>query len=168
MEDRDNIYFAMICDEPDPAEMSFHPDNRVRYEQLLAVNEDLVEIILDPGLQAEGTEDLIHFLVKPNGVLIQERGVGSQPPLGPVTSLATGAEVAVQRGPRAWVVEMRVPREVFGPGRNQPFWGINFARFATQGGEASNWAGAARYYYDPRSLGTLFIPPPPAAATNDD
>jgi hypothetical protein len=163
MQDLDNIYVAMICNEPDLDGMDVHADNRVRYEQLLAAGEDLVEIILDPGLQAQSASDLIHFVVKPNGVLVQERGIGSQPPLGGVTPLATGATVAVGRGDRAWTVEMRIPREALGPGTAEAFWGVNFARFATQAGEASNWAGAERYYYDPRNLGTMYVIPPPTA-----
>lgn len=166
MQDRDYIYIALKCNEPNPAGMTVHRDNRIRYEQLLAVGEDLVEIVIDPTRQAQSPDDLLHFVVKPSGVLIQERGIGSQPPLGNVEPLAGKTLLAVEQGPDAWTVEMRIDRDAFGRDLPDGAWGINFARFATQGGEASNWAGAQRYYYNPHSLGTLFVPamaPPPEA-----
>lgn len=160
MQDAAYLYIAVICEEPDPAGMTSFRDNHIRYDQLLAGDEDLVEVILDPGRQATGPEGLFHFVIKPNGVLVQERGIGSQPPLGQATPLASRTRLAVGRNDLGWTAELRIPRETFGHVASS-YWGMNVTRYATQGAEASNWAGAERYYYAPQSLGTLFVPQPP-------
>lgn len=160
MQDEKNLYFAFRCDEPNVEGMTVHNDNFVRYEQLLACGEDVVEILLDPGAKASGPEDLYHILVKPNGVAVQEIGVRTDPPLGRSRPFPLGAKVAAARHKDYWSVEIAVPRSAFGADGNEPFWGVNFTRFAPQGSEASSWSGASRYFYDPRSLGTMYIPPP--------
>ena len=58
------------------------------------------------------------------------------------------------------MVELAIPRSAFGPAGASEFWGVNFMRFAPRGAESSSWTGAPRYYYHPRSLGTLFVRPP--------
>ena len=136
------------------------PNNRVQYQQLLACGEDLVELLLDPGASAASPEDLYHIVVKPNGIMIQEKGIGCQPPLGASGRVNFGAEVAVGRSRNEWIVELKIPRSAFGRDGAAEFWGVNFIRFATAGAEASSWAGAQRYYYDPRNLGTMFVNPP--------
>jgi hypothetical protein len=167
MQDDESLYFALRCAEPNLEKTTVRSDNLVRYEQLLACGEDLVEILLDPGRRAKGPEDLIHLVVKPNGVLIAERGVGSTPPLGRTEPFASGAEVSVGRQSDVWVVEMRIPRSAFGAAGKEEFWGVNFARFATQGQEASNWSGATRYYYHPETLGTMFVVQKPEEETGE-
>jgi hypothetical protein len=160
MQDAENLYFAFRCDEPRPEGMHFTPSNRLRWEQLLITGEDLVEILLDPGADAAGSEDLYHFVIKPNGVLIAEKGISANPPLGPHQPLPANAELAVQRGPDRWVVELRIPLRLFGKaGTEARYWGANFMRFAAQDREASSWTGAQRYFYDPRNLGTMFVAP---------
>ena len=157
MRDRKNIYFAFRCSEPTPQKMVAHATNTVHYEQLLACREDLVEILLDPGAKATGPEDLYHILIKPNGVMIQEMGIRTDPPLGKTRPIALGAKLAVGRQKDAWIVELQIPRSSFGVDGKAEFWGVNFMRFATQGLEASSWSGAERYFYDPRNLGTMFV-----------
>ena len=157
--DRSNLYVAFRCNEPNISGIFTRPNNNVRYEQLMACGEDLVELIFDPGQTARKPEDLYHIVVKPNGVLVAERGVHSDPPLGAVRSWAAGASVAIGQQKDVWIVEMAIPLQAFGPGAKDPLWGINFARFATQGSEPSNWAGAVRHIYDPRNLGTMLIIP---------
>lgn len=160
MVDEKNLYFAIRCEEPNLAGMKFNNSNTIHYEQLLACGEDLVEIVLDPGAKAKGPEGLYHIIVKPNGVMIEEKGIRSNPPLGKASPLPLGTTVAVGRQEKAWVVEMKIPRCAFGPAGREVFWGVNFMRFATQGMEASSWSGASRYFYDPETLGTIFVMQP--------
>jgi len=162
LRDAKHLYIAFRCEEPNLAGLVRRPNNLVHYEQLLACGEDLVEVLLDPGGQAAGAEDLFHLVVKPNGVLISERGVRSSPPLGRVTSWAPFASVAISTRPDAWTVELAVPLSAFGRGAEERFWRVNFMRYAPQGAEASSWSGAPRYFYDPANLGTMFLGAPAA------
>jgi hypothetical protein len=66
--------------------------------------------------------------------------------------------VAVGREKAAWIVEMAIPLSALGARAGERFWGVNFMRFAAQGGESSNWSEAPRYYYHPRNLGTMYLP----------
>ena len=157
LRDESNLYLAFRCHEPNPAGMVVRPNNLVRYEQLLACREDLVEVLLDPGAKAKGPEDLFHLIVKPNGVLICERGVRTDPPLGRTGAWSARASVAIGTRKDVWTVELSVPLAVFGEGAKASFWRANFTRYATQGAEASSWSGAGRHFYDPRSLGTMFV-----------
>ncbi len=157
--DDKNLYVAFRCSEPRLEGLVAKPNNLVHYEQLMACGEDLVEIILDPGLRAKGPEDLYHIAVKPNGVLLTERGVQTSPPLGRAGPWSVSATVAVARQADVWIVELAIPLEAFGAAGKERFWGVNFTRFATQGSEASSWSQAPRYFYDPRNLATMFLAP---------
>ncbi|MBS3733871.1 MAG: DUF4091 domain-containing protein [Phycisphaerae bacterium] len=159
LHDRHNVYIGFRCEEPTPDALVARRDNQIVYEQLMATGEDLVEVILDPGGNADSVEDLLHLVVKANGIVRCERGVASRPPLGRVEPWAAGVSAAVHTGEDFWMVEMAIPRAAFGDEADAPFWGVNFTRFATPGAEASSWSGATRYFYDPRSLGTMWFPP---------
>jgi hypothetical protein len=156
--DRETLYVAIRCDEPNAANMTTRRTNFVRYEQLLACGEDLVELVLDPGRRGRRASDLYHVIVKPNGVVTATRGVDSEPPLGKSTPWSSGARVAVAADEEGWVVEMSIPRSAFGPDGNAEMWGFNVARFRPASREASNWAECKRYYYTPLNLGTLYVP----------
>jgi hypothetical protein len=155
--DDQNLYIGFRCVEPAPAAMVANADNMIHYDQLMACGEDLVEVILDPGASAKGPEDLYHLVVKSNGVLVAERGVHCDPPLGKSQPWPVAASCAVHKGDKFWSVEMAIPFSAFGPAGDSRLWGVNFTRFATQGCEASSWSGAPRYFYDPRNLGTMFV-----------
>jgi len=155
----DDLYVAFRCREPTPEAMFARRDNIVRYEQLMATGEDMVEVILDPGASAGGVEDLYRIVVKCNGVLIAERGVASDPPLGNVRPWAARALAAVGSGEDHWVAELAIPLSSFGQAGKERFWAVNFTRFATQGAEASSWSGPVRHFYDPRNLGAMLLPP---------
>ncbi len=156
LRDATHLYIGFRCEEPDPAGLVTRADNMVRYRQLLAIGEDLVEILLDPGGEADGPEDLYHLVVKPNGVLIAERGVGSDPPLGPVRPWRPDARVAIGRPDGAWSVELAIPLAAFGAAGEAAYWRVNFTRTSPRGAESSSWSGAPRSFYDPRNLGTMF------------
>ncbi len=156
--DPNHLHLAIRCFEPDPNTLQTRATNDVRHEQLLATGEDLVEIVLDPLSQATRPEDLYHLVVKANGALTATRGIETHPPLGKSEPWVSRAKVAVQRGKGQWTVEITLPRSSLGKLGGSGLWGINFARFRPANEEASNWAGALRYYYDPRNLGAMFIP----------
>lgn len=158
LRDADNLYVSFSCTEPNPKGMVVKPNNIVHYEQLMACSEDMVELILDPGGVAVDAQDLYHIVVKPNGVILAERGVRSDPPLGKSSPWPVEIQSAVARHDHLWVVEMAIPLSSIPRAKSNRFWGINFARFATQGCEAASWAEAPRYFYDPRNLGTMFLP----------
>jgi hypothetical protein len=157
LHDDQNLYIGFRCEEPTPGAMVANADNMIRYDQLMACGEDLVEVILDPGAAAKGPEDLYHIVIKSNGVLVAEKGVHCDPPLGQSTPWPLAASYAVHKGDKFWSVEMAIPFSAFGPAGEGRLWGVNFTRFATQGCEASSWSGAPRYFYDPRNLGTMFV-----------
>jgi len=159
LQDAENLYLAFRCDEPDPSAMKALASNVVRYEQLMACGEDLVEVLLDPGAAGKGPEDLYHVVVKPGGAVITEKGISTYPPLGKSGPWSANVKAAADIQDKLWVVEMAIPRAAFGEAGKAELWGVNFTRFAFQGQEASSWSGAARYFYDPRNLGTMFIPP---------
>jgi hypothetical protein len=152
-----NLHVALRCDEPDPAQMIDNADNIVRYQQLLATGEDLVEIVLDPGRRASGPEGLYHVVVKANGIVVATRGIRTDPPLGPSQAWAAAITSAVGVYKDFWVAEIAIPLSAFGGDGDADVWGVNFARFATRGAEASSWTGAARYFYNPRELGCMTV-----------
>jgi len=160
LSDANHLYVAMRCREPNLAGVVARSDNSIRYEQLMACGEDLVEVILDPGAKARSPEELFHVAVKANGVVLAEHGIGTAAPLGRSAPWASGARVTVSRGKDEWLVEMALPLAAFGDRGRERFWGVNFCRFATQGAESSSWSQAARYFYHPRNLGAVFLPPP--------
>jgi len=159
LRDAKNLYVAFRCDEPNLQGITCRASNIIHYEQLMACGEDLVEVILDPGADAVGPADLYHVVVKANGALLTERGVRTDPPLGKVRPWPVAASVAVARLPGVWTLELAIPLEAFGDDAKATLWAVNFTRFATQGAEASSWSGAPRYFYDPRNLGTMLVPP---------
>ncbi|MDY6914547.1 MAG: DUF4091 domain-containing protein [Planctomycetota bacterium] len=167
LHDAKNLYFAFRCEEPNMDAIVAKPNNVIHYEQLMACGEDLVEIILDPGAEALRPEQLYHITVKSNGVLLTERGVYTDPPLGKARPWPVAASVAVKRYQKLWTVELALPLESFSQAGRAKFWGVNFTRFATQGAEASSWSEAPRIFYDPKNLGTMFVMPA-AKITNED
>ena len=156
--DAKNLYISFRCEEPNMAGLVARADNMVHYEQLMACGEDLVEVILDPGARATAPDQLFHMVVKPNGVLVAERGIRGDMPLGKSQPWPASASVAVRKAKDLWTVELAIPLSAFGKRGRERFWGVNFTRFATAGCESSSWSGAPRYFYDPRNLGTMFVP----------
>ncbi|MCD4699659.1 MAG: DUF4091 domain-containing protein, partial [Phycisphaerae bacterium] len=155
--DERNLYLAFRCDEPEMDKIQARADNIVRYEQFLAAGEDMVEVIIDPGRRAKNASDLYHLVVKSNGVVLAERGVGAEE--HKVRPWPVRLRSAVAMGEKLWVVELAIPLDSFGPDEPSPIWGINFTRFATAEAEASSWSGAVRYFYNPENLGTIYLPP---------
>ncbi len=159
MHDEKNLYLAFRCNRSGKTPLVVKATNTVRYEQLLAAGEDMVEVIFDPAGLGKAAEDLYRIVVKANGILITERGVPSEPPLGAVAHWPAAARVAVKQYEKVWIVELAVPLSAFGPAGRQRRWGVNFVRYTTESGESSSWSGTPRHYYDPANLGTVFLMP---------
>jgi hypothetical protein len=154
-----SLRIAFRCAHPGPAQPVARPTNHIRYDQLLAMGEDLVEIILDPGGDARSPAELYHIVIKANGVTRFSHGIDCDPPLGPAVPWSVDARTAVGRDENHWTVELSLPLEAFGDRGQADHWAVNFARFTPAGSEASSWTGAPRHFYDPDDLGTLYIPP---------
>ncbi len=134
--------------------------NFVEYEDLMPLDEDLVEILLDPTNLATQSEDLFHIVLKATGNPIFERGIGTTPPIGRRSPWPGPTPICcVSPTAYGWCAEVAIPLEVFGEagGRNR-VWGMNLARLEPSLGEYSDWARAPRYCYDPRTLGNLIWP----------
>lgn len=159
LRDRNNLYVAFRCREPNPAAMFMQADNAVRYRQSLAVGQDLVELVLACGSQPGRTEPLYHVVVKANGITIAERGTAAEIPSGRARCWPAGLRSAVGVYADHWVAELSIPLSAFGPDADRKVWRVNFARFATQGAEASGWSAAAGYFYNPDELGTMIMAP---------
>ena len=155
--DRDNLYFAINCMDVDPAGPIAEPSNRVRYDRTMPVGEDLVEIVIDPTNGGTGsTGDLFHIVVKANGAVLAERGIGWQPPTGPRRIWSVDIKAAVSTPPGQWHIEVAVPLAAFpADARRQPVWGIDFARFDPRTGTYTTWSGTTRHPYNPRGLGNM-------------
>ncbi len=155
--DAEFLYLAFRCDLPGDAPVSVRATNGVRYDQLLAVDEDLVEVILDPGADGSTASDVYRMIVKANGVLVSGRGAPTDSTMAATSDWSSGAKVAVGRDDAAMFVEIAMPRASVGAEGADWRWGVNFARFATGAMEASNWSQTPRHYYDPRNLGALLL-----------
>ncbi|MFQ6049302.1 MAG: hypothetical protein ACE5K7_08060, partial [Phycisphaerae bacterium] len=166
LRDGQNIYLAIHCFEPEMGRVRSDKSNFVRYDGLVPSGEDLVEVLLDPGNAGlPGSGQLYHVVVKHNGVLISERGVGVSPPIGAHGPWPAGIQARVVDAADRWIVEMAIPLSAFDEaGRSSNIWGLNIGRFQASRGEYSNWAGARRYLYNAQSLGNIVWLPRPADA----
>ena len=158
--DSDSLYIGFLCEDDRLDQREIAHTNYVRYEGMAPVGEDLVEILFDPGEAATGPGDLYHLVVKANGGVIAERGIGCRPPIGPHRPWTAEAQVGVGARSAAgrWFVEVRIPWASFGSeARQVAWWGINFARLHSRSGDYSTWSGARWNAYTPATLGNLFV-----------
>ena len=163
LHDEKNLYLAFRCEQPDPGRLKAEPSNMVRYRQLMACGEDLVEAVLDPTAEARSIDELYHLLVKCNGAVVTERGIQADPPVGRARPWPAAVKAAVGKHADHWTVEVAVPLAAFEKRSRRGCWRVNFTRFATTDAEASSWSGAVRYFYHPGSLGTMILLPRPGA-----
>jgi hypothetical protein len=176
--DQNAIYLALNCTTPAADQLTRNQRNYLRYQDGVPENDELIEILIDPanvGTRSPG--DLFHIVIKPSSWFC-ERGLVTDPPVGPRLPWAADMQMAVQTRPDRWVAEVRIPLEAFGnqarstaisatnAGGNDGLarqmhvavWGINITRFDVVQREFSNWSGAANNVYDPLSLGNLLLP----------
>lgn len=159
-QDNGFLYIGIRAATPAGASAGAAESNVVRYEELRPVAGDLVEIMIDPT--GVGTEpgDLFHIVIKSTGDPAFERGISTSPPIGETgTWPGRRPDYAVSWEENGWTAEIAIPIASLGAtdGAHR-IWGINLARLEPTRGEYSDWAGAPRYCYDPRSLGNLYWP----------
>jgi hypothetical protein len=130
--------------------------NLVRYDDMIPVGEDLVEVLIDPqATDTRSTGDLYHLVVKLSGAY-WERGIGTDPPTGPRQPWAADIQHAARWCGDHWEAEVRIPLRAFPqPLRDHEVWAVNFTRFDASSQEYSSWAGAVTNAHDPQSLGNL-------------
>jgi len=131
--------------------------NVLAYEDLMPIGADLVEILIDPTNTGTQSGDLYYIVLQSTGDPVFQRGVPTQPPIGPCEPwpgpLPSYCVATTEYG---WSAEVSIPIDGFGPqAAKNLIWGFNVARLEPQRGEYSNWACAPRYCYDPRTLGNL-------------
>jgi len=133
---------------------------RVEYEDMVPVGEELVEILIDPLNSGSRTpEGLYHLIVKPSGAMVAEIGLRHDPPCGSSRPWPAEIDVATDVSAGRWTAEVRIPLTAFGSVPTQSaFWGFNITRFDLAAQEYSNWSGAAPNPFDPLSLGNLYLP----------
>ena len=157
--DRDNLYIAFRCEEPQLNKLTAFSSNIIHYEQLMACGEDLVEVVLEPGCAGQGAGGPVSHRDQGQRRAADRARRSRRSAFGAQRPWPVAASVAVAKQDKLWVVEMAIPLSAFGPAGKESFWGVNFTRFATQGSEASSWSEAGRYFYDPRNLGTMYMVP---------
>jgi hypothetical protein len=115
------LYLAFRCADSDPADLVMRaaPGDRS------ALEDDCVEALVDP---AEPGVDPLRFVVTAGGVTYAEPGV-------------SGWQAAVQRTPRGWSAELRVPLVALGDVEHlSGDWAVNFVRRYPRVGRTSAWA----------------------------
>ena len=160
LRDVNALYFALHV-EADRAALGEAPRRqRVSYEDLVPMGEELVEILIDPlNSGARTPEVLFHIVIKPSGALVAEIGLRHDPPYGAWRTWPVDIDVATDVSEERWTAEIRIPFSAFGSVPTQrTFWGLNFTRFDLAAQEYSNWSGAAPNPFDPLSLGNLYLP----------
>ncbi|HVP10966.1 MAG TPA: glycoside hydrolase domain-containing protein [Phycisphaerae bacterium] len=131
--------------------------NVVQYEDLMPLDDDLIEILIDPTNAGTQSSDLYHIVLKSTGDPVFERGVGTHPSIGQCQPWpGKPPEYCVATSDTGWSAEIAIPVASFGPGAaKNPIWGFNLTRLEPRRGEYSDWARAPRHCYDPRTLGNL-------------
>ncbi|MBI4717638.1 MAG: hypothetical protein HY763_07530 [Planctomycetes bacterium] len=157
--DREALYVALRVEADTPRLVGAVQRKRVRYEDMVPVGEELVELLFDPlNARTRSPEDLYHFVVKPGGADWTGRGVPCDPPCGEVRPWAVDIDVATRVEADHWTAEVRIPFSAFEAEARQTVWGFNVTRFDRENEEFSTWSGASPNPYDPISLGNLRLP----------
>ena len=157
--DSQYLYIGFNCEDDASTARLVSRSNAVRYDGLWPSGEDLLEVIIDPSGRAVASGEILHILLKMNGVVVSEHSAACLQQVTQVTPWA--AEVIAAVGEAAadgrWMAELRVPLSSLGA--LAPSWGINFGRYNARLGEYSSWSGARRYLYSPVTLGNIRLSP---------
>lgn len=153
--DAEYLYVAFNCEDDANAPRHVTRSNAVAYDGLWPTGEDVLEIIIDPTGRALAPGDVLHILLKMNGVVITEHGAPCLTPVAPCSPWTSGVIGAVDERSHAHrrTAEIRIPVKSLGP--LAPIFGINFARYTARLGEYASWSGARRYLYSPVTLGNI-------------
>jgi len=157
--DKDNVYFAVICDAAEPDKIASPPRE---HNDIAVFNDDAVEIFLDAG----GQKKLyLHLGINPSGALYEE-WYSRKVNLG----ISTAANVT----PKGWQVEIAVPRDELwqlyneaGSGVDGKLWNLNITRHQPNAGKDSftSWSyTGAEGFHNVDTLGFLLLDDPKAIA----
>ena len=151
------LYFAFHCITPSQFAYQAAQRNFITYDDRIPVGEELLEILIDPSNgRSSSPADIFHLAIKPTGAVLQERGIRTNPQVGPAHHWPADIQVATRVEEDRWVAEVRVPLKDFGPGvSRRQSWAINFCRFDLATWSYSTWSGAAANVYDPSSFGNM-------------
>jgi hypothetical protein len=163
--DREHLYIALSCRSERSADRGrastsrVIPDQRsniLRYDDLMPVGEEMVEILLDPGGEGKEMSDIYHVVVKADGPLIFERGIGIPNSLGRRRPWAADIRYVCRRTSDGWTAELAIPLAAMDVKPSAgAIWGVNITRFETQPNRYSSWSGAARHAYNPMTFGNI-------------
>ncbi|MFQ5495088.1 MAG: hypothetical protein ACE5EX_06870 [Phycisphaerae bacterium] len=158
--DKHDLYVAVNCESDRTGIKRESRRNRVTYDDLIPVGEELVELLFDPlnaGTRSPG--DLFRLVIKPSGAYLAEEGLATDPPCGLRAPWPADPEIATAQANDRWTAELRIPLATFETGAVQDVvWGMNITRFDRRHDEFSTWSGATGNAYDPLSLGNLYFP----------
>lgn len=134
-------------------------DNRFAVDGAIPWGQDVIELLLAPARQTDGTSDLLYCVrIKPSGITEATRGATTDPPVGNVQAWVAGLRVASKLEHDVWIVEAAIPLDAFDAAAlDNPIWGFNVARLDARRGEYSSWSGAVGYCYAPASLGNMLM-----------
>ena len=160
LRDDEFLYLGINCAFSEDAPTNSPAVKAIRYDDLVPVGEDLIEVLIDPlGAGTRSPTDLFHVVVKRSGVDLTERGIGLSPPCGRRAPWAADLQSATRISDGRWTVELRIPIASFDRALTRgTVWGINVTRFDASREEFSTWSGAVGNAYDPLSLGNLYWP----------
>lgn len=155
--DSESLYIGFNCEDDLTTGRQPSRSNAVQYDGLWPAGEDVLEIVIDPTGRAVAPGDILHIVMKTNGVVIAERGAACLGAVAPVEGWPANVVAAVDDTPQPgrWTAEIRLPLASLG--RLAPIWGINFARYHARTGEYASWSGAQRYLYSPLTLGNIWL-----------
>jgi len=155
--DGQSACFAIRAANDDSGRREDSRGNRPAYDDLVPMGQDLVELLIDPGNGAAESGDLYHLVLSRGGGMWAEQGISAPQPIGRRRPWGLDVEYATRRDGTGWTVEVRIPLSSLSSSTSPPgrVWGVNFSRFAAGSAEYSSWSGAARYCYNPWSLGNM-------------
>ena len=160
MRDTKYLYIAINCKSDARAVRRVSRRNRVDYDDLIPLGDELVELLIDPlNTGTRSPADLYHMVVKPSGTYFLEKGIAFEPPCGPREPWPADIDVATGLAADRWTAELRIPLDAFNLGATEhTIWGLNVTRYDASRQEFSTWSGASGNAYDPISLGNLYLP----------
>ena len=160
MRDAEYLYVAINSELDENASRVWSSRNRVEYEDLVPVADELVEVLLDPlNSGTRSPSDLYHIAIKPSGAYLTERGIRFDPPCGRHGPWPVAIEIGTTILNDRWIAELRIPLAAFDvAATDHTIWGFGLTRYDALRQEFSTWAGATGNAYDPLSLGNLYWP----------
>ncbi len=155
------LYLAVACMGQKPGDVVSRFANDVTLDRGLVVDEDAVEVVLDPTGGRLDRQGLFHLVVKSTGTVVGWRGMTGAGGTGPPPAWGREVRAAITYTEEYWLIEAAIPLADLGPMNEQGLWRLNVARHLAARGEHSAWASACPLLGEPDSLGNLLLRPPP-------